>query len=86
VFIIPYQINDYTVGGCFPVKFHDALSAGLPVVVTDLPAYAPLKTFVTFPEVTTSFRKMLEKLWKKTVRKNFSKTKNCQQNDLGKVK
>ncbi|MBU1970735.1 glycosyltransferase [Patescibacteria group bacterium] len=39
-FIIPYQVNDYTVGGCFPVKFHDALAAGLPVVVTDLPAYA----------------------------------------------
>lgn len=40
-YIIPYQLNDYTVGGCFPVKFHDALAAGLPVVVTDLPAYAP---------------------------------------------
>ncbi len=40
-FIIPYQLNDYTVGGCFPVKFHDALAAGLPTVVTDLPAYRP---------------------------------------------
>jgi len=39
--IIPYQLNDYTVGGCFPVKFHDYLAAGLPVVVTDLPAYTP---------------------------------------------
>lgn len=39
--MIPYQLNDYTVGGCFPVKFHDALAAGLPVVVTNLPAYAP---------------------------------------------
>ena len=39
--IIPYQLNDYTVGGCFPVKFHDSLAAGLPVVVTDLPAYTP---------------------------------------------
>ena len=39
-FIIPYQLNDYTVGGCFPVKFHDALAAGLPVVVTALPAYS----------------------------------------------
>ena len=28
-------------GGCFPVKFHDVLAAGLPVVVTDLPAYRP---------------------------------------------
>ena len=41
--LIPYQLNDYTVGGCFPVKFHDALAAGLPTVVTDLPAYAPFK-------------------------------------------
>jgi glycosyltransferase involved in cell wall biosynthesis len=41
--IIPYVLNDYTVGGCFPVKFHDSLAAGLPVVVTDLPAYAPFK-------------------------------------------
>ncbi len=41
--IIPYVLNDYTVGGCFPVKFHDSLSAGIPVVVTDLPAYSPFK-------------------------------------------
>lgn len=40
-YMIPYQLNDYTVGGCFPVKFHDALAAGLPTVVTDLPAYRP---------------------------------------------
>lgn len=42
-FIIPYQLNDLTVGGCFPVKFHDALAAGLPVVVTDMPAYTLFK-------------------------------------------
>ncbi|MBI2414987.1 glycosyltransferase [candidate division WWE3 bacterium] len=42
-FIIPFQLNDYTVGGCFPVKFHDALAAGLPTIVTDLPAYLPFK-------------------------------------------
>jgi glycosyltransferase involved in cell wall biosynthesis len=41
VMIIPYQLNDYTVGGCFPVKFHEELAAGLPIVVTDLPAYTP---------------------------------------------
>ncbi len=40
-YIIPYELNDYTVGGCFPVKFHDALAAGLPTVVTNLPAYLP---------------------------------------------
>jgi O-antigen biosynthesis protein len=42
-YIIPYQLNDYTVGGCFPVKFHDSLAAGLPTVVTDLPAYMPFE-------------------------------------------
>lgn len=42
-YIIPYQLNDYTVGGCFPVKFHDALAAGLPVVVTDMPVYTLFK-------------------------------------------
>lgn len=41
--IIPYVINDYTKGGCFPVKFHDSLAAGLPIVVTDLPAYYDFK-------------------------------------------
>lgn len=39
--IIPYKLTDYTVGGCFPVKFHDYMAAGLPIVVTDLPSYAP---------------------------------------------
>jgi glycosyltransferase involved in cell wall biosynthesis len=41
VTIIPYLLNDYTVGGCFPVKFHEGLAAGVPSVVTNLPAYAP---------------------------------------------
>ena len=40
-FIIPYQLNDYTVTGCFPIKFHEALAAGLPTVVTNMPAYLP---------------------------------------------
>ena len=39
-YIIPYNLNDYTLKGCFPVKFLDALAAGLPTVVTNLPAYA----------------------------------------------
>ncbi len=39
--IIPYQLNSYTVGGCFPVKFLDYLAAGLPTVVTNLPTYSP---------------------------------------------
>jgi hypothetical protein len=43
VMIIPYQLNEYTVGGCFPVKFLDYLAAGLPTVVTDLPTYTPFE-------------------------------------------
>lgn len=39
VYIIPYNLNEYTLGGCFPVKFFDALAAGLPTVVTSLPCY-----------------------------------------------
>lgn len=42
-YIIPYVLNDYTVGGCFPVKFHEALAVGLPTIVTDMPAYTPFK-------------------------------------------
>lgn len=41
VMVIPYQLNNYTVGGCFPVKFFNYLAAGVPVVVTDLPSYSP---------------------------------------------
>src|SRR3990167_6192368 len=38
-FFIPYNLNDYTVKGCFPVKYFEALAAGLPTVVTNMPAY-----------------------------------------------
>ncbi len=38
-FFIPYNLNDYTVKGCFPVKYFEALAAGLPTIVTNLPAY-----------------------------------------------
>lgn len=64
VSIIPYQINDYTVGGCFPVKFHQDLAAGLPVVVTDLPAYSPFAEVCyiskSYNEFSQNLRKALE--------------------------
>jgi glycosyltransferase involved in cell wall biosynthesis len=63
-FIIPYVLNDYTVGGCFPVKFHDALAGGLPVVVTDLPAYLPFSDVAyiskTYEEFSQNIRRALE--------------------------
>ncbi len=37
--LIPYVYNDYTVGGCFPVKFFNTMSAGIPSIVTDLPVF-----------------------------------------------
>lgn len=62
--IIPYQLNDYTVGGCFPVKFHDSLAAGFPVVVTDLPAYRPFEEVCyiskSYNEFSHNIRKALE--------------------------
>lgn len=61
---IPYVLNDYTVGGCFPVKFHDSLAAGLPVVVTDMPAYAPFKDVCyiskTYEEFSQNIKRALD--------------------------
>jgi len=59
-FIIPFQLNDYTVGGCFPVKFHDALAAGLPTIVTNLPAYAPFKDVSYISKDYKDFSKNIE--------------------------
>ena len=64
VYIIPYKLNDYTVGGCFPIKFHDALAAGLPTVVTDLPSYTPFESVCyiskTYDEFSNNIEKALE--------------------------
>ncbi|MBP7928108.1 glycosyltransferase [Patescibacteria group bacterium] len=59
--IIPYVISDYTVGGCFPVKFHDSLAAGLPVVVTDLPAYSPFRDVCYISKSYTEFSQNIKK-------------------------
>jgi len=59
--IIPYVLNDYTVGGCFPVKFHDSLAAGLPVVVTNLPAYHPFKDVCYIAKDADEFSKYIKK-------------------------
>lgn len=64
VALIPYQVNDYTVGGCFPVKFHEELAAGLPVVVTDLPAYSPFENVCyisrSYNEFSHNIRRAIE--------------------------
>jgi glycosyltransferase involved in cell wall biosynthesis len=61
VAIIPYKLNDYTVGGCFPVKFHDSLAAGLPVVVTDLPAYSPFSDVCYIAKSANEFSQFIRK-------------------------
>jgi len=77
--IIPYVLNDYTVGGCFPVKFHDSLAAGLPVVVTDLPAYHEFKDVCYISKDYESFSRNIRKALKEddvvriTDRKNVAK-------------
>lgn len=64
VLMIPYQLNDYTVGGCFPVKFHEYLASGYPVIVTDLPAYTPFSDVCyiskDYNEFSQNIRKGLE--------------------------
>jgi len=58
-FIIPYRLNDYTMKGCFPVKFFDALSAGLPTIVTNMPSYTPYKAVCYIGQTDEEFVKMV---------------------------
>lgn len=58
---IPYKLNDYTVGGCFPVKFHEYLAAGLPVIVTDLPAYSPFSEVCYIAKSKNEFSQYIRK-------------------------
>ncbi|MEA2020168.1 MAG: glycosyltransferase [Patescibacteria group bacterium] len=61
VYIIPYNLNDYTVKGCFPVKFLDALAAGLPTVVTNLPAYEDFADVSYIAGDDEEFGKLIQK-------------------------
>ena len=61
VFIIPYNLNDYTVKGCFPVKFLNALAAGLPVVVTNLPAYEDFREISYIAKDEGEFSNLIQK-------------------------
>jgi len=58
-FIIPYHLNDYTMKGYFPVKFFDALSAGLPTIVTNLPAYLQYSEVCYIGQTDEEFVKMV---------------------------
>jgi hypothetical protein len=59
--LIPYVYNDYTVGGCFPVKFFNTLSAGIPSVVTDLPVFSMYKNVAYVSKTHDDFVKNIKK-------------------------
>jgi hypothetical protein len=53
--LIPYVYNDYTIGGCFPVKFFNSMSAGIPCVVTDLPVFTMYKNVTYISKTNEDF-------------------------------
>ncbi len=58
-YIIPYNLNSYTVG-CFPTKFHDALASGLPTVVTNLEAFSPFSQVCYIAQSEVEFVSLLK--------------------------
>lgn len=82
--IIPYRLNDYTVGGCFPVKFHEGLAAGLPTVVTDLPAYAPFEEVCYIAKSYNEFSQFVRKaIEEDSKEKRVERQKVAKINDWG---
>lgn len=69
--LIPYVYNDYTIGGCFPVKFFNSMSAGIPSVVTDLPVFTMYKNVTYISKTTEDFIANI----KKALEENDSKRK-----------
>jgi glycosyltransferase involved in cell wall biosynthesis len=59
--LIPYVYNDYTVGGCFPVKFFNTMSAGIPSVVTDLPVFTLYRNITYISKGKTDFVENIKK-------------------------
>lgn len=59
--LIPYVYNDYTIGGCFPVKFFNSMSAGIPAVVTDLPVFTMYKNVTYISKSNHDFIENIKK-------------------------
>ncbi len=59
--LIPYVYNDYTIGGCFPVKFFNSMSAGIPAVVTDLPVFSMYKNVTYISKTNEDFINNIKK-------------------------
>ena len=60
-FIIPYVVNGYTYNGCFPVKLFNVLSTGIPIIVTDLPAYQGMEDVLYIAKDKYQFLNLLRK-------------------------
>jgi glycosyltransferase involved in cell wall biosynthesis len=60
-FIIPYKINDLTLG-ISPMKIYECLATGIPVVATPLPEFERFGEHVYLAESAEGFAKVLERL------------------------
>ncbi len=87
VFFIPYNLNDYTVGGCFPVKYFEGLAAGLPTVVTNMPAYNGFDPDGYIAKTDEEFINMIERAYKEdSIEKQNIRKKMARENSWdGKV-
>ena len=80
-YIIPYVINDYTYYGCFPTKFLNAAATGIPLVVTDLPAYRGFEEIVYIGKNPEDFIKKIQLAVKdKSESKKHNRKKVASQN------
>ncbi len=57
--IIPYSINEYTLG-VFPIKFFEFLATGKPVITTNLPALKSYQQFVGYSSSKSEFLQNLD--------------------------
>jgi len=77
--LIPYVLNDYTVGGCFPVKFFNSMAAGIPSVVTDMPVFTLYKeiTYISksYEEFILNIKKALEENNQKKIAERIATAK-----------
>ena len=60
-FIIPYEINDLTLG-ISPMKIYECLATGIPIVATPLPEFERFGEHVYLAENAEGFAKVLERL------------------------
>jgi len=60
-FIIPYKINDLTLG-ISPMKIYECLATGIPVVATPLPEFERFGEHVYLAEDAEGFAEVLQRL------------------------